>query len=411
MSPVYAARPQKYVSSEKTNSVHAPNWVETALVSDDGVEFCALDLPGVCDAEDKSAAFDTMTLEWAAKCDVLVWVTDARTALSTKHEVSAFKRIQDGMREKSDEDGTVYQMLIVLAKYEEPRAPHDIPPEYLPGEIRRRAEDSTDSTDSTAERRAVRAFPETRVAKFNAFARIATRSTSSAALRDLVSCISTGSYRANSTSFDLGWATENLVEKRLAQMSRVLRAARRAIAALSALAPVYDTPIELACTFRRYLNNNASSTLLEEGRLCTILVMFDRAAFDCARFTASVTETASWRLDKEKRMIDIGHWGTNSSYCGFEVGQIHVPLVRPVYGDVLIDPQRIVACANRSEVRLSLTSKFVSIYIGDEPAQMYGLKVGEVSRDNVASLLWAMDKLPPQSLCGVTVSDMKACKK
>ena len=73
-----------------TNTVGAPTWVETKLVSDDGVEFCAVDLPGICDAEDTSGAFDAVTHEWAAMCDVVVWVTDARTAFLTTHEAREY---------------------------------------------------------------------------------------------------------------------------------------------------------------------------------------------------------------------------------------------------------------------------------------------------------------------------------
>ncbi len=36
-----------------TNTVGAQKWAPTKLESDDGVEFCALDLPGICDAEDQ----------------------------------------------------------------------------------------------------------------------------------------------------------------------------------------------------------------------------------------------------------------------------------------------------------------------------------------------------------------------
>ncbi len=60
------------------------------LVSDDGVEFCAVDLPGIADAEDEVREFSDMTLDWARQCDVVVWVTDARTALLTTHETDEF---------------------------------------------------------------------------------------------------------------------------------------------------------------------------------------------------------------------------------------------------------------------------------------------------------------------------------
>ena len=52
-----------------TNAVGAQKWVRARLESDDGVEFCALDLPGTCDAEDTRGpsffAFLGVVTRWA----------------------------------------------------------------------------------------------------------------------------------------------------------------------------------------------------------------------------------------------------------------------------------------------------------------------------------------------------------
>ena len=100
------------------NTIGSPKWVPTKLESDDGVEFCAVDLPGICDAEDATRSFDTVTREWAAKCDVVVWVTDARSAFLTTHETSEYAALRAAIQEKADEDGTLYQFCIVIAKYD-----------------------------------------------------------------------------------------------------------------------------------------------------------------------------------------------------------------------------------------------------------------------------------------------------
>ena len=209
------------------NTVGAQKWVPTKLESDDGVEFCAVDLPGICDAEDATGSFDGVTREWAAKCDVVVWVTDARTAFLTTHEAREYAALRAATQEKADEDGTLYQFCIVLAKYDASggvSAPSN--GTFIEGEIRTHTEDTT--IDGNYER-VVRAFPETRVAKFSAFARIV--SSGSEALRALVSSSSSGSSGANA-AFELKWATDGLVERRFAQMSRVLRATRnRAVSA------------------------------------------------------------------------------------------------------------------------------------------------------------------------------------
>jgi hypothetical protein len=157
----------------------------------------------------------------------VVWVTDARAAFLTTHEAREYAALRAAIQEKADEDGTLYQFCIVLAKYDASggvSAPSN--GTFIEGEIRTHTEDTT--IDGNYER-VVRAFPETRVAKFSAFARIV--SSGSEALRALVSASSSGSSGANAT-FELKWATEGLVERRLAQMSRVLRATRnRAVSA------------------------------------------------------------------------------------------------------------------------------------------------------------------------------------
>jgi hypothetical protein len=204
-----------------TNAIGAQKWVPTKLESDDGVEFCAVDLPGICDAEDAARSFNKVTREWATKCDAVVWVTDARTAFLTTHEASEYAALRAAMQEKADEDGTLYQLCVVLAKYDASvgtRAPPS--GTFLEGEIR------TDTEDTTIEAcfaRVARMFPDTRVVKFSAFARIAT--CGSDALRALVSASSASTSGPNG-KLDLKWATDNLVEKRFAQMSRVLRATR-----------------------------------------------------------------------------------------------------------------------------------------------------------------------------------------
>jgi TPR repeat protein len=208
----------------KTNRLCAPNWAETALVSDDGVEFCALDLPGICDAEDKSGSFGRVTLEWAAKCDVIAWVTDARTAFLTGsggYEATELARLRDAVRAASDEDGSVRQFCIVLAKYEacasqERQRP---PLVYREGEIRTETEETT--IDGSFER-AARVFGDTHIVRFSAYGRIA-RGPASDALKSIVARSTSAPAGSNETTFHLRWASDDLPEKRVAQLTRALR--------------------------------------------------------------------------------------------------------------------------------------------------------------------------------------------
>ena len=386
------------------NEVGAAKWVQTELKSDDGVEFCAVDLPGICDAEDTESAFDALTLEWAAKCDVIVWVTDARTAFSTKHENAAVARIRESIQAKADDDGSLYQFLVVLAKYEGQSAQMPLCHEYLPGEIRSSTEAS--NIDARLES-AVSAFP--RVAKFNAFARIATRP-SSVALRSLVCSASglagsgptgpTGYHdRACQVDFELKWATENIMEKRLAQMSRVLRDTRRRVTAVEDNAPRYDRRVQF-----HFAKNDAGTmgAIIPGTALPSVSIAFDRA-------TRWADALISERLRHEEhyRGSNMGTWSKGVRYdptavsigerWGDAVTQLVAPTVRPVFGDVYIVPAVIQKCHGSGNC---VYSQYIRIYTGREDSNTYVLKVGEASHAELHSLALALSKEPRNSSSG-----------
>jgi hypothetical protein len=369
-------------------------WVQTELKSDDGVEFCAVDLPGICDAEDTESAFDALTLEWAAKCDVIVWVTDARTAFSTKHESAAVARIRESIQAKADDDGSLYQFLVVLTKYEVQTAQMPMCHEYLPGEIRSSTESS--GIDARLES-TVSAFP--RVAKFNAFARISTRP-SSAALRSLVCSVSGSGLagyhdRACPVDFELKWATENIMEKRLAQMSRVLRDTRRRVIAN---APRYDRRVQF-----HFAKNDTGTigAIIPGTALPSVSIAFDRAN------TRWADALISARLQHEQARgsnygRSLGTWPKGVRYTPTSVSigerdqchaarQLMAPTVRPVFGDVYIVPAVIEKCHGTGN---TVHSEYIGIYTGREDSNTYVLKVGEASHAELHSLALALSKEP-----------------
>ena len=390
-----------------TNAAASQKWVRTKLESDDGVEFCAVDLPGICDAEDKKGTFNKVTREWAAKCDVVVWVTDARTAFLTTHEAREYAALRMAIQEKADEDGTLYQFLIVISKFDATSAAsstknnNNFGVRFLDDEIRTGTEETT--IDSCFER-VERMFPDTRVTKFSAFARIV--KSGSEALRALVSASSVHTDGTNGT-FDLKWATENLVEKRLAQMTRVLRNTRhRAIEAetllrtvderlavltsrVTASAPVYDETVEFEVSQRTQDPHTIRGIL---SPLHSFTVMMDKAVtIGKCRFSGGSMSMGPLATPPTIEMSgDIGHMG--------DITQVIAPMVRPVYGDVISVPAHfrnftIAVPAHFQQFSCSGASgtgtKLV-IYAGEEVGDKYAHKVGEVKRDQVAALIAAL---------------------
>ena len=375
------------------NTVGAPKWVPTKLESDDGVEFCAVDLPGVCDAEDASGSFDGVTREWAAKCDVVVWVTDARSAFLTTHETSEYAALRAAIQEKADEDGTLHQFCIVIAKYDagnNATSTINTGIRFLDGEIRTSAEETTIEACFA---RVERMFPDARIVKFSAFARIV--KSGSEALRALVSAHTSG---ANGT-FDLKWATENLVEKRFAQLTRVLRSTRREVTRLRkvdetlavlmsrvAPSPVYDTPVELEVveptkdprTGQPACDPHTGLPVSGKQIFSFTIAMDAAVTFGCDFLATSKSKA----IKNFGGRVEILLSGTQSHHMG-GITQVIAPTVRPVYGDVIAVP------ANFHEFHMSGpsgTGTKLEIYAGTDVGDKYALKVGKVNRDQVAGL-------------------------
>jgi hypothetical protein len=253
-----------------------------ALVSDDDVEFCAIDLPGIADAENTGSKSETdftaLALKWASACDVVVWVTDARTAFLTTHETREFTDMRRALQKIADEDGKLFQFCILLAKYETDEAgaygptgaigPAGAAIKVRAGEITRPTEHST-IADHEARIRGLfgmsKGGPQGIViAKFSAHNRIACSSSASAALKALALSSSGATGPKAHTTFDLKWATEDLPERRLAQMKRALCAAK--------------SRAEVSSKYRAEVEAGIKA-LSGSARLCDVLELGRRAAY------------------------------------------------------------------------------------------------------------------------------------
>ena len=382
------------VGAKRIPGINA-KFVQADMRSDDGVEFCALDLPGVCDVEDDIGSFDSVTLELVAKCDVVVWVTDARTAFLTTHEIAAVFRVLMELQGLS-EYGALCQLVVVLSKYEAPRERSSRSIELLDGEIGAETEDST--VESSVERvtRMSRLLDDARVVKFNAFDRIIR--SGSEALRALVPRTH-AAEEERYEPFDLKWATENLTEKRLALITRVLRDTRlRAVEAeksvgvlvsrVSALAPppVYDKPFEFLFV-RHTLGPHGG--VISETTVFSLPVMMDGAVDE-----QLVGGIGGGTLGVRPGFMQFGHGRV--SYA--RMGQLVAPVVRPVYGDVFVVP--LSATFNASHTCAIVQSCYKEYWgvCTDDASSVtnakYVLKLGEAS----AAHLHALVALAPQGL-------------
>ena len=375
------------VVGAKPLRIPGAKFVQADLRSDDGVEFRALDMPGVCDAEDTTGSFDSVTLDRIAECDVVVWVTDARTAFVTNHEVAALGRVRTELARLSDE-GVLCQLAIVLSKYEAPRTHTRRTIELLDGEIGTYTEEST--VEHSVER-ATRMFDDAVIMKFNAFDRIVR--TGSDALRALVP--RTHAVSDGFQQWPLKWATENVTERRLELLTRVLRNTRlRAIAAersvcvlMSRVAPspVYDTPFEFLFVLR-----TGTVSAVSETTVFSLPVMMDGAVDD--KLLCGIG------IGSENVYMQHGFMHTGGGICNRAIlGQLIAPLVRPVYGDVFVVP--LSATYNASHTCAIVQSCFKEHWgvCTDDSGEntKYVLKVGEASAGHLRALV----ALAPKGLC------------
>jgi GTPase Era involved in 16S rRNA processing len=303
------------------------------VVSDDGVEFQIIDLPGVADAENtgSEANFNALTLEWAAKCDVVLWVTDVRTCFLTTHEKAEFDRLMVALAQRANEDGALFQYCIVLAKcdveVDEQTKRARRSTKYLPGEI------TTDHEETTVRdciERARRLFPNERVVPFNAFGRILERDDASEALKALAQKLAQNTCKVN-TRITLKWVTESLVEKQQAQILRAMfnHVLPRAPGGtqpeywptgVDAALELKGTTLKLAAMKARLLVPGALTLLchcighcaktgpkFEAPETCLrharLIGQFDAAAHAAASYEAQIVEYASKRGDAVKARI------------------------------------------------------------------------------------------------------------
>jgi hypothetical protein len=202
----------------RTNHLGAPSFTQADVRSDDDVECNLLDLPGVADGQNASEAlnFDALTLEWVVKADIVLWLSDSRTAFITSHELAEFNKVRAALANDRRTRGALRQLAVLLTKCEH------VPSSAGSGVVGRTdgngeivgAEDTTLDHSLDRVKKLVGDDP---VFQFNAFARVATakKGQISDALSTFIRGL--GGFGPNNTRhshFNLRWAADGLPAKR-----------------------------------------------------------------------------------------------------------------------------------------------------------------------------------------------------
>ena len=216
------------------------------------------------------------------------------------------------------------------------------------------------------------------------------------------------------TDFELKWATENLTEKRLAQMSRVLRDTRlRLIRVTEANAPRYDRRVKFHFAKR---DTGSVGAIAPGAPLASVSIAFDRSIVD----TMDALISARLQYNHRLQGCNAGRWSSGVRYTPSAVvieaayaqrssiQQIVAPtVVRPVFGDVYIVPA--VMCCNWNGAGVhGQRGEQIGIHTGREAGDTYVLKVGEAAHAELHSLALALSKEPrcPGSGCHASLVEV-----
>ena len=95
------------------------NIITDEIKDDDNNIFNVIDLPGICDSEEKDDSFNKLTYEYITKANLICWCSDVRNAFLTSHEVLEFNKLKEYLNKKSYENNKLYELDIILTKCSE----------------------------------------------------------------------------------------------------------------------------------------------------------------------------------------------------------------------------------------------------------------------------------------------------
>lgn len=158
---------------------------------------------------------------------MVCWVTDVRTAFLTTHEKKEFDDLRSMLLNVSDDTGTLYQMAVVLTKYDYDDTQQEASESNSSPFTDEIMDDVEDTTVLDCCNRVKSLVPKgVEIIKYNAFGRIFhmkrdNKLVSSAALRNMTAKLAPTALNVN-TQFGLGWATKDLLRKRQQTKLRTL---------------------------------------------------------------------------------------------------------------------------------------------------------------------------------------------
>jgi small GTP-binding protein len=142
------------------------------IIDDNGNKFVAIDLPGICDSEEKNINFNDITEAHITRANLVCFVSDVNKAFITTHEVNEYKKIKKIVKNLEKENGTIYDVAIILTKCDFNEELKEKKTK-VPSKNTREISDSDEDTDlGDLIKKAKEKLPDEDIILFNAFGRI-----------------------------------------------------------------------------------------------------------------------------------------------------------------------------------------------------------------------------------------------
>jgi len=126
---------------------------EKIICSDDGCKFISIDLPGICDSEEKDTKFNDMTYDTIKRANLICFVSDVNKAFITTHERDEYFKIKKILQDLEADSGKIYNICIFLTKCDfcehRPKESKKPPPKKSKKKYEELSDDEGEDTDLT----------------------------------------------------------------------------------------------------------------------------------------------------------------------------------------------------------------------------------------------------------------------
>lgn len=92
------------------------NQLDDIIIDDNNNEFRVIDLPGICDSDEKDTKFNDLTYNHITNANLIIWVSDVNKAFTTTYEVTEYNKLKLYINKLSEETGKLYYIAILLSK-------------------------------------------------------------------------------------------------------------------------------------------------------------------------------------------------------------------------------------------------------------------------------------------------------